>query len=67
MQAASEAEARCGQEIQQVEQQMAAIDEELAKQGATQAPTSKLAASLFVFIFAHAAAIVANDAVLRKL
>ncbi|KAL0055143.1 hypothetical protein WJX82_007626 [Trebouxia sp. C0006] len=37
-QAADEAEAGYGGELQQVEQQMAALDEELAKQGGTQAP-----------------------------
>lgn len=37
-QAADEAEAGYGGELQQVEQQLAALDEELAKQGSTQAP-----------------------------
>lgn len=41
MQAADEAEAGCGGELQQVEEQMAALDEELARQGGTQAPASK--------------------------
>ena len=63
MQAAGEAEAGCGQEIQQLEQQMAALDKELAKQGVTQATASK---STFLFV-AQAAAITANDAVLPKL
>ncbi len=40
-QAADEAEAGCGGEIQHVEEQMAGLDEELAKQGGTQAPASK--------------------------
>ena len=50
MQAANEAEAGCGQQLQQVEEQMAAINEELAKQGATQAPASKLAPALLTSI-----------------
>ncbi len=41
VQAADEAEAGYGGELQQVEQQMAALDEELAKQGGTQAPASE--------------------------
>ena len=41
LQAADEAEAGYGGELQQVEQQMAALDEELAKQGGTQAPASE--------------------------
>ena len=40
-QAAEEAEGKCGWELQQVEEQMAALDEELAKQGGTQAPARK--------------------------
>ena len=40
MQAADDAEAGCGGELQQVEEQMAALDEELARQGGTQAPAS---------------------------
>ena len=41
VQAADEAEAGYGGELQQVEQQIAALDEELAKQGGTQAPASE--------------------------
>lgn len=41
LQAADVAEAGPGQELQQVEDQMAALDAELAKQGGTQAPASK--------------------------
>ena len=41
VQAAAEAEAGWGSELQQVEEQMAALDEELARQGGTQAPTSR--------------------------
>ena len=40
LQAADEAEAGYGGELQQVEQQLAALDEDLAKQGGTQAPAS---------------------------
>lgn len=40
VQAADDAEAGCGGELQQVEEQMAALDEELARQGGTQAPAS---------------------------
>ena len=45
VQAAEEAEVGCGQQLQQVEDQMAAIDQELAQQGATQAPASKLSST----------------------
>ena len=41
LQAADEAETGYGGELQQVEQQLAALDEELAKQGSTQAPGSE--------------------------
>ena len=40
LQAANEAEAGCSGEVQEVEEQMAALDEELAKQGGTQLPAS---------------------------
>ena len=41
LQAAEEAQAGSGSELQQVEEQLAALDAELAKQGGTQAPASK--------------------------
>ena len=41
VQAADEAEEGCGGEMHQVEQQIVALDEELAKQGGTQAPASE--------------------------
>ena len=40
MQAANEVEAGSGAELEQVEEQMAALDGELAKHGGTQAPAS---------------------------
>lgn len=41
LQAAEEAAAVSGGELQQVEEQLAALDAELTKQGGTQAPASK--------------------------
>ncbi len=41
VQAANEAEEGYGGELHQMEQQIAALDEELTKQGGTQAPASE--------------------------
>ena len=41
LQAAEEAQSGSGSELQQVEEQLEALDAELAKQGGTQAPASK--------------------------
>lgn len=41
LQAAEEARSGSGGELQQVEEQLEALDAELAKQGGTQAPASK--------------------------
>lgn len=41
LQAAEEAQSGSGGELQQVEEQLEALDAELAKQGGTQAPASK--------------------------
>lgn len=52
LQAAEEAQSGSGGELQQVEEQLEALDAELAKQGGTQAPASKHKHTLAIVLIA---------------